>query len=93
MKMQVMLGKPQPWVLPVTFVCLAIGALIALMMKASLGAPDIDRNARPEELRSMIRNLQTEKNDLMEENKNLRKIPAEAKQLLTHASCSYYTGF
>ena len=73
MKMQVMLGKPQPWVLPVTFVCLALGALVALMLKVSLPESDIDlKNARPEELRTMIRTLQTEKNNLVMENQKLR---------------------
>jgi len=33
MRMQVPLAKPQPWVLPVTMVCLALGILIALMLK------------------------------------------------------------
>jgi len=72
MKMQVVLGKPQPWVLPVTFVCLALGALIAIMMKASFGMPEIDPNARPEELRIQVRKLTSQMNDLEKENQTLR---------------------
>ncbi|HEX2948957.1 MAG TPA: DUF881 domain-containing protein [Armatimonadota bacterium] len=42
MKMHVPLGKPQPWVLPVTIVCLALGALIATLIGASTGDEAID---------------------------------------------------
>jgi uncharacterized protein YlxW (UPF0749 family) len=72
MKMQVVLGKPQPWVLPVTFVCLALGALIAMMMKASFGMPGVDPNARPQELRAQVVKLSLQMNDLEKENKTLR---------------------
>jgi len=72
MKMQAVLGKPQPWVLPVTFVCLALGALIAIMMNASLGIPGVDPNARPEELRVQVRKLTQQNNELEDQNKTLR---------------------
>ena len=71
MKMQVSLGKPQPWVLPLTFVCLALGALIALMMRISTSELDL-ANARPEDLIAKIRNLQSTNNDLEDQNKKLR---------------------
>jgi uncharacterized protein YlxW (UPF0749 family) len=38
MKVYVPLPKPQPWVLPVTIVCLALGALVAFMLR--VGADD-----------------------------------------------------
>lgn len=87
MKMQAMLGKPQPWVLPVTFVCLALGALIALMLKVSLPESDIDlKNARPEEMRSRILTLQAEKNELEEENRKLRRDKDEMMNSLADST-------
>jgi len=67
-----MLGKPQPWVLPVTFVCLALGALIAIMIKASFGMPEIDPDARPAELRAHVLKLTSQMKDLENENQTLR---------------------
>ena len=50
MRVQVPLAKPQPWVLPVTVVCLALGALIALMLRLSAPPTDTpDPSMRPEE--------------------------------------------
>ena len=51
MRVQVPITKPQPWVLPVTVVCLALGVLIALMLKLNLPVKNApDPNMRPEEL-------------------------------------------
>ena len=71
MKMQVPLGKPEPWVLPVTFVCLALGALIATMVRISATTEDqYGRNTRPED---MVRQLLIDKNKLDKENMQLRQ--------------------
>jgi len=55
--MQVPLSKPQPWVFPVTVVCLALGALIASMMNTAApddGAKNLN-SLRPEEQLSYYR--------------------------------------
>ncbi len=40
-RMHIPLARPQPWVLPVTLVCLALGMLVAFMLKARL-PKDVD---------------------------------------------------
>lgn len=49
MRVQVPITKPQPWVLPVTVVCLALGILLALMFKLSTPADNAPPNMPPEE--------------------------------------------
>ncbi len=86
MRMQVPITKPQPWVLPVTVVCLALGILIALMLK--LSTPDTttpDPNMRPEEqaryyklqndeLQKEINKVRTKLNDYIDASTNQDKL-------------------
>ena len=56
MRMPAPLGKPQPWVFPVTVVCLALGALIATMVNTGIpDTPTNPANIRPEEAVSFYR--------------------------------------
>ncbi|MHB9024367.1 MAG: DUF881 domain-containing protein [Armatimonadota bacterium] len=72
MKMHVPLEKPQPWVLPVTLVCLALGALIALLMISST-KQEIDPNSmRPEQLALLFAQAKKENDTLQDEIGKLR---------------------
>lgn len=86
MRMQVPLTKPQPWVLPVTVVCLALGALIALMLR--LNAPTnepADPNMRAEDqarfykmenakLEAQLTKLNAERNELLDSSTSQNKL-------------------
>jgi len=71
MRVQVPIVKPQPWVLPVTVVCLALGILIALTLKqnTSEGTP-LESGISPVD---KIRSLQHENDDLKKQNDVLSK--------------------
>lgn len=62
--MKVPLGKPKAWVLPVTIVCFALGALIAFMLNATTGAASAPGNMRPEQLALLYSASLTEKEEL-----------------------------
>lgn len=62
--MKVPLVKPKPWVLPVTVVCFALGALIAFMINATTAAVSAPGNMRPEQLAVLYSTALTEKEDL-----------------------------
>ncbi len=63
------LSKPQPWVLPLTFVCLALGALIATLLRISTAQTENFSTARPED---QVRLLQLQVKELETENARLR---------------------
>jgi uncharacterized protein YlxW (UPF0749 family) len=65
MKMHVPLGTPQPWVLPVTFVCLALGALLASMLRIST-QERID-TSRPDQLALLYAQAKRESDDMRAE--------------------------
>ncbi len=95
MRMHVPLHRPQPWVMPVTLVCLALGALVASML--SVTTPEaIDPNMRPddklryvmmknEELETETKKLQMEKdqivNDIAKNVQNQKIIIDELNKL------------
>ncbi|HEY3377960.1 MAG TPA: hypothetical protein VGL77_10765, partial [Armatimonadota bacterium] len=55
MKMHVPIGKPQPWVLPVTLVCLAFGGFVAALMGAvASDSLDIDTSTMNREQLSVL---------------------------------------
>ena len=77
MKVHVPINKPQPWVLPVTLVCLALGALIALMIISSGVKDDTSANraiATPQEFTA----LQQENKQYEDEIAKLRSEKDEA---------------
>ena len=84
MRVQVPLSKPQPWVFPVTVVCLALGALIASMMNTA--APDNDTknvsSLRPEEQLSYYR----KQNDELQ--KKMRELEDDKQKLLVSSKDS-----
>ena len=67
MKMQVPLAKPQPWMMPVTVVCLALGALIAMMLRAAIGGEAIiDPNQMSREQLAVLYAQTTRENSLQQ---------------------------
>lgn len=64
MKMPVPLGQPKPWVLPVTVVCFALGALLAFMFNTTNGQQLSPGNMRPEQLAVLYSQSVRENEDL-----------------------------
>ncbi len=64
MKMQIPLGKPEPWVVPLTVVSLVLGVLIAVLYLSSASAQgDGETNMRPEEVIRHLRKQNEEQQD------------------------------
>lgn len=80
--------KPEPWVVPLTFVCLALGALIAALLRISTAQPDDLRNSRPED---QVRLLQLQINELESENARLRNDNTKMLDDLTNEKSALTT--
>lgn len=63
-RMHIPLTKPQPWVLPVTFVCLALGMLVAIMLKARLPKKLDTTNMSRDQLAALYAEKVNEKDNL-----------------------------
>ncbi len=84
MRMQVPLGKPQPWVLPVTVVCLALGAGIALEL-ISAKEPTDPSKMRPEQLAIYYAQAKKENIDLQKALNDIRTQHDKDIQSMTDA--------
>ncbi len=78
MRVYVPISKPQPWVLPVTLVCLALGALIALMIISSSVKDDATTSASLGKTPQEITALQQENKQYEDEIAKLRAEKDEA---------------
>lgn len=66
-RMHIPLARPQPWVLPVTLVCLALGMLVAFMLKARLPKKLDTTNFSRDQLAALYADKVVEKENLQQQ--------------------------
>jgi len=81
MKLHIPLGKPEPWVVPLTVVCLVLGVLIAILSLSAISTPeDTDLRTHPE--------LTIYKRKIEEQDNTIAKLQTRIQQLVSESLSS-----